>query len=453
MSFIANILSQIKQPSKKKEVHPQLEHMLKQKDKKKSGRKKYVILSVIALIYIFSTIFFTLFFRQEVQNVKEAISMIKSQYSKSSLANLSGMGMKQDTSSPEGMGMKQDASSSKSMEDIDKNIENTVSSIQDQYTFLLSQIQKNSSGSKKPSEAVENNLDNNVSHQYSNPLPQIQEGSSSSQDKSKALGNNLKDVLSVVSATEKNPSVDTKDIKKDVSNAMTQKDDVLTNMPQTKPSNRVRHKPKNYKMQEAQNYIAQNENEINEDDDEDYREIKVKVKKDGDRNPESIDTIPTISGRHLYAGLNHEKNGEYHDAFNEYKLESVTDGVSYRLLNRMAFLLIKTHRYTEAIDYAIMAITIKKDYTPAIINLAIAYAKTNRIDLALETFQNGLNASPYDSELLYNFAVFNEKNNRLDSAHDLYSRLVEIGDKRGEVGLKRVELLTGAQSSIKVSDK
>ncbi|MBF0542483.1 MAG: hypothetical protein HQK91_13660 [Nitrospirae bacterium] len=396
MSFIANILSQIKQPSKKKEVHPQLEQMLKQKSKKKSGRKKFIIFLIIALIYFSIAMGMTFFFKQETQDIKSAVSLIKNRSTQPSIANLPLKGKDNDTPSPEDMA------------EIDKNVNSAISSIQ---------------------------------NQRSNPPLQIQGNANNPQNKSEAIDGNLKDILSVVTEITKNQSIDTKAIKKNVSQDITKKNDDLTKMPHhksSKPSNRFRQQLNNHEMLDAQDDIYQSEKE-------DDREMEVRVKKDGDTKSYSIDTVPPISGRHLYAGINLEKQGEYHDAFNEYKLSSITDGVSYRLLNRMAFVLIKTHRYAEAVEYAQMAIKLKEDYTPAIINLAIAYAKSNHYDLALETFENGLKLSPYDNELLYNLAVFHEKNNSLDSAHSLYTRLVEIGDKRGNIGLERIELLTKEQ--------
>jgi len=392
MSFIANILSQIKQPSKKKEVHPALEQMIKQKDKKKSGRKKYFVLLVTALVYFVSTLGVSFFFKQETQDVKRALGLIKDRSSELSVANLPNNGKKNDTPSP------------KDMAEIDKNMSNTISSTQNQQSNLPSQSQVDSNNPQKKPDAIEDNL---------------------------------KNVISIVTDTAKN-IVDTKDIKNKVSKALTKKYDELTNTSKSMPANRFDGNPNNNEKQNTQNDFDQTE----KDNDS---EMKVRVTKDGDTNFDYTGTIPTVSGRHLYLGINLEKKGEYHNAYNEYKLASITDGVSYRLLNRMAFVLIKTHRYSEAIEYAQMAIKIKEDYTPAIINLAIAYAKSNHNDLALDTFEYGLKMSPYNSELLYNLAVFHERNNQRDSAHNIYSRLVEIGDKRGKLGLERMENISGEQ--------
>jgi len=471
MSFIANILSQIKQPSKKKEVHPQLEQMLKKKDKKKSGRKKYVVLSVMALFYIFSTIFFTFFFKQEVQNVKTAISMIKNHSFLPSVATIPNM---DEISTLKGMGNNNDTSDSKGSTDIDKNIENSITSIQNQYSNLQALIQKNSN--KNP-DAIEDNLKNTIplnQNQHSN-LPLIIQGDSNSsqkkpemtednpkntiplnqnqhsnlpltiqgdsngfQKKPETIEDNQKNVLSVVSDTEKKQSTDKKNINKNISKSLIKEDNILTNKPQHKPAKRHRQQPKNDEMLNTQNDIDQTEKDGDID-------MDIRVKKDRNTKSDYIDSKPTTPGRHLYAGLNLEKRGEYNEAFKEYKLASISDGVSYSLLNRMAVLLIKTHRYSEAVEYAKMALKIKEDYTPAIINMAIAYAKSNHIDLALETFEHGLNVSPYDSELLYNAAVFYERNNHKDSAHNMYSRLVDIGDNRGKPGMERTEPLTEEQ--------
>ncbi len=142
--------------------------------------------------------------------------------------------------------------------------------------------------------------------------------------------------------------------------------------------------------------------------------------------------------RHLYMANDFERQGLLKDAFDEYKKASDLDKGNYRILNRMAFILIKEKRYHDAIHYAKKVIEIREDYLPAMINLAIAYSSIEMNHKAEESFKKALRIAPKDRNLLYNFALFYEKNKRYDDALKINDRLWDVKDKKRIEGIERI---------------
>ncbi len=135
---------------------------------------------------------------------------------------------------------------------------------------------------------------------------------------------------------------------------------------------------------------------------------------------EKINYIDTI----FYIAEDLERRGEYISAFNEYKKIVKIDKKNHKILNRMAFLLIKAGRNKEAAKYAEESVKIREDYVQGRTNLAIALSGMQMNDRAEEMFQKAIKIAPDNKDVLYNLAVFYNKNNRPAEAKEMYERFL-----------------------------
>ena len=85
-----------------------------------------------------------------------------------------------------------------------------------------------------------------------------------------------------------------------------------------------------------------------------------------------------------------------------------------------------------------MAVNIKKDYVPALINLAVANARTGNTSAAETYLNNALMIEPDNQSVLLNYAVLYEKKGDYTRASEYFLKLNRLGNVTGSLGLARI---------------
>jgi len=165
----------------------------------------------------------------------------------------------------------------------------------------------------------------------------------------------------------------------------------------------------------------------------------------------------------LYAARKYEMNNEYLKALSNYKHALKADANNVTVMNNIAFMYLKLNLLNDAITYAQMALDRNSDYIPALINMAIAHARSGHYMEAARSLNHAEDLDPDNETILLNLAVLNERQENLPKALDLYSRLVKLGNSEGLMGevriyekqghmQKAIELYKGISISESVED-
>ncbi|HCC69314.1 MAG TPA: hypothetical protein DEP99_05450 [Nitrospiraceae bacterium] len=149
-----------------------------------------------------------------------------------------------------------------------------------------------------------------------------------------------------------------------------------------------------------------------------------------------------IKDLYLYKGGDYEKRGDYSNAISSYKKVLDIEPRNYRVINKIAYLLILIDLYEEALKYLKNALSIKHDYVPALINTGIVYAKAEKFSDAEKYLLNALSLEDANQSTLFNIAMLYEKQGKYDLARQHYLRLKRLGNVQGRLGIERLEGLT-----------
>ncbi|MEK6725259.1 MAG: tetratricopeptide repeat protein [Deltaproteobacteria bacterium] len=149
--------------------------------------------------------------------------------------------------------------------------------------------------------------------------------------------------------------------------------------------------------------------------------------------------IPGAKEQHIYAAVGYEKGDDLLSAASEYNKALEIEPDNYRIINKIAALLIKMGRHDEAAGYLKNSLNIRSDYIPALVNSAIVSAKTGENIEAENSLLKAISIDGTSQSALLNIALLYEREKRYDQARDYFSRLRKLGDKNGELGMQRLE--------------
>ncbi len=141
---------------------------------------------------------------------------------------------------------------------------------------------------------------------------------------------------------------------------------------------------------------------------------------------------------HLYRAREFETQKNYSQALSSYKKALEVDNENFNILNNIAFIYLQLDLDEDAVIFSQMALNINENYTPALINLGIALAKTGNVHEAEEPFKRAASLQPDNQTVFFNLAVMNEQLGSYDEASEYYSHLIKLGSAKGSLGLARI---------------
>ncbi len=150
-----------------------------------------------------------------------------------------------------------------------------------------------------------------------------------------------------------------------------------------------------------------------------------------DKNPAQIDA-------YLYSARNHEIKKDYSKALFDYRKVLELDKNNFTVMNNIAYILLQIGLISESIEYSQMAVNIKKDYVPALINLAVGNARTGNTSAAETYLNSALMIEPDNQSVLLNYAVLYEKKGDYPRASEYFLKLNRLGNVPGSLGLARI---------------
>ncbi len=149
---------------------------------------------------------------------------------------------------------------------------------------------------------------------------------------------------------------------------------------------------------------------------------------------------------YLYTARTYESKNDYHQALLNYKKAMEIDPGNYIIMNNISSVLIHLGSFEESIKYAKDALTIKKDYVPSLINIGIAYIRLNNPAEGEAYLSKALSIEPSNSYALLNLGLLYEKRGDNDRAYGYFSKLSEMGDIQGHLGIARIAEKQGRNS-------
>lgn len=141
---------------------------------------------------------------------------------------------------------------------------------------------------------------------------------------------------------------------------------------------------------------------------------------------------------YLYRGKAYENSGNYREALEAYRKAFELDRKNYIVLNNISGMLIRQGSFAEAATYARQALDLRTDYVPAMVNLGIAYMQGGKTADAEQIFRKALALDSGNRSILLNLAILSERSNQYEQALQWYTRLAELRDGQGMLGLARI---------------
>lgn len=141
---------------------------------------------------------------------------------------------------------------------------------------------------------------------------------------------------------------------------------------------------------------------------------------------------------YLYRGKAYENSGNYREALEAYRKAFELDRKNYIVLNNISGMLIRQGSFAEAATYARQALDLRTDYVPAMVNLGIAYMQGGKTADAEQIFRKALVLDSGNRSILLNLAILSERSNQYEQAVQWYTRLAELRDVQGMLGLARI---------------
>lgn len=140
----------------------------------------------------------------------------------------------------------------------------------------------------------------------------------------------------------------------------------------------------------------------------------------------------------LYIAKDYESRKDYPKALAYYKKILETDRNNFGVINNTAYILLNMGLVHESIKYSQMALELKKDYVPALINIGVAYARVDNITAAETSLNKALTIEPDNQTASMNLAVLYEKQGEYQKAFEYYSKLARMGNANGFLGIARI---------------
>lgn len=142
---------------------------------------------------------------------------------------------------------------------------------------------------------------------------------------------------------------------------------------------------------------------------------------------------------YLHMAKDYESRKDYSKALDSYKKVLSIEPKNYRVMNNIASILIRQGLNEEASIYLRRVIEMKNDYVPGLINMGIVLARLGDFSGAENYLLKALALEPDNRQVIFNIALFYEKEGKYERASEYYSRLEQLGDTRGILGLERIK--------------
>jgi len=140
----------------------------------------------------------------------------------------------------------------------------------------------------------------------------------------------------------------------------------------------------------------------------------------------------------LYTAKNYEATRDYYHALNYYKKALEIDRRNYVIMNNISSILINMGLYEEAIKYSKDVLNINRNYAPALVNLGISFVQLGNMSEGKAYLLKAGYLEPSNKNVLLNLALLYEKNKDYDEASKMYSKLYQMDDIQGYLGIARV---------------
>jgi len=134
---------------------------------------------------------------------------------------------------------------------------------------------------------------------------------------------------------------------------------------------------------------------------------------------------------YVYSGYTCEARGDYPGALGWYKQALVFDRKGYRLLNKIAFVLMRMALYEDAAVYVRQSLSVKSDYIPALVNMGIIAAQQEHYDDAERYFADALARDGTNTDALYNSMLLCKKKGDYKRAAEIEQKLKTLGYPTG----------------------
>jgi Tfp pilus assembly protein PilF len=198
--------------------------------------------------------------------------------------------------------------------------------------------------------------------------------------------------------------------------------------------------------------IGQKENEVSSSGEKKYIPSRTIVKSENNASKlskESTALRKTERDGFLYTAKNYEAGNDYHHALNFYRKALEIDHRNYVIMNNISSLLINMGLYEEAIKYSRDALSINKNYAPSLVNIGISFVQLGNLGEGKTYFLKARALEPSNKNVLLNLAVLYEKNKDYDEANRMYSKLYQMEDIQGYLGIARIAESTNRPDDAK----
>ena len=138
---------------------------------------------------------------------------------------------------------------------------------------------------------------------------------------------------------------------------------------------------------------------------------------------------------YLYKAYGHEQNGQYAEAFLDYKKASGIQPGNYKLHNKLASILIHLSSYDEAEASLIKVLELNGAYVPGLINMGIVSAKKRRYGEAERYLSAALSRDRTHMDALYNMVIVYRKAGKYRMASEYSRKLKALGFTPGKNSL------------------
>ena len=141
---------------------------------------------------------------------------------------------------------------------------------------------------------------------------------------------------------------------------------------------------------------------------------------------------------YLYSAREFETKKDYSNALASYRKALDKDKINFSIMNNIAYIYLELGLNEDSAIYSRMALEIDENYTPALINLGIAYAGSGNVTEAEGLLKRAAALEPDNQPVFFNLAVLNERQDKYDEASAYYSHLMKLGNAKGSLGLARI---------------
>jgi tetratricopeptide (TPR) repeat protein len=141
---------------------------------------------------------------------------------------------------------------------------------------------------------------------------------------------------------------------------------------------------------------------------------------------------------YLYSAREFETKKDYSNALASYRKALDKDKKNFNIMNNIAYIYLQLGLNEDSVTYSRMALEIDENYTPALINLGIAYAGSGNVMEAEGLLKRAAALEPDNQPVFFNLAVLNERQDKYDEASAYYSHLIKLGNAKGSLGLARI---------------